>query len=103
MSRFAPGDLVWVNKNEIGMIPIKADATEVGYQEQIPAAGTAGTIIRHALARDFPAWQRRNTYEAGITYAGLAAKTSWLIVIRNELWLFDNGRLNKRVYTPRKS
>ena len=103
MTRFAPGDLVWINKNEVGFVPIKADFAEAGYQGSIPPPGAAGTIVRHALARDFPPWQRRNTFEAGVTYAGFASKTSWLILIEGELWLVDDGRLNKRIYTPRKS
>ena len=103
MTRFVPGDLVWINKNEVGILPIQAGSDADGYQNVFPAPGTACTIIRHAMARDYPSWHRRATYEPGQTYAGYAASTSWLVMIANELWLFDDGRLNKRIYTPRKS
>jgi hypothetical protein len=42
------------------------------------------------------------SYEPGQTYAGLAASTSWLVLVLNEIWIIDDCRLNKRVYTPRK-
>lgn len=103
MIRFLPGDLVWVNKNEVGILPLKADGSESGYQGQLPIAGTACTIIRHAFAKDYPSSQRRATFEPGLTFAGLAASTSWLVMIANELWLVDDGRLNKRIYTPRQT
>jgi hypothetical protein len=99
--RFKPGDLAWVNKNfNCSFMPLKQGGA-VG-DTPSPEPGTACTIIRKAMVKDYPQHHRRMTYEPGQTYAGLAASTSWLCLLGGEVWIIDDCRLNKRLYTPRK-
>ena len=101
MTRFKPGDLAWINKN-IGcsFLPLKQGSPTSDAAALEP--GTPCTIIRRAMVKDYPKHHQRMTYEPGQTYAGLAASTSWLVLLGGEIWIVDDCRLNKRVYTPRK-
>ena len=101
MTRFKPGDLAWINKNtNCSFLPIRQGASGIATETLEP--GTPCTVIRKAMVKDYPMHHRRMNYEPGQTYAGLAASTSWLVLLNNEVWIIDDCRLNKRVYTPRK-
>lgn len=101
MTRFKPGDLAWINKNfHCSFVPMLQGGASP--ETSPPEPGTACTIIRKSMVKDYPLHHRRMSYEPGQTYAGLAASTSWLVLVLNEIWIIDDCRLNKRVYTPRK-
>lgn len=97
--RFKPGELAWVNRNDCSFLPFKVNFFE---KSEILTPGTACTIIRRALVKDYPSWHRRTSYEPGQSYAGLAASTAWMVLLEGEMWIVDECRLNKRLYTPRK-
>lgn len=97
---FKPGDLAWINKNDCSFLPFRTDA-EFSISMSL-APGTPCTIIRRALVKDYPPSHRRSTYEPGQTYAGLAASTAWMVLLEGEVWVIDECRLNKRLYTKRK-
>jgi hypothetical protein len=99
--KFVPGQLVWITQLENGypegMIPCRK-----GYPVRVKLKlGSAATIIRKALAKDYGIYARL-TWK-GKSQGSRTAEGSWLVLYEGAPMLVPEYDLRGRRYTPRKT
>jgi len=82
--RFKPGDIAW--HVDWGNSPNRKPVI----------------IVRRAMCKDWPSWDRRNKTAEGITFARHMARMSWLTISDGQTALLFDHYLFKRQYKPRR-
>lgn len=101
-NEFTPGQLVWITQRwDDGMYGYRPCRN--GYPPRVELKpGSAATIIRKALAKDFGLYTRQS-FEVGESTARSMAIASWLILYEGAPVLVYRETICKRRYSPRKT